>query len=86
MHNIKRYPVIKRFMTGYRLFICVLLLDTLCIPHARQLVSSGPYGRQNRKAECQYRHLNPCAAGKTCDAISICTAVNSIYKQKYTKN
>ena len=55
-------------------------------PHARQLVSSGPYGRQNRKAECQYRHLNPCAAGKTCDAISICTAVNSIYKQKYTKD
>ena len=23
---------------------------------------------------------------ETCDAISICTAVNSIYKQKYTKN
>nr|DAI04677.1 MAG TPA: hypothetical protein [Caudoviricetes sp.]DAZ26823.1 MAG TPA: hypothetical protein [Caudoviricetes sp.] len=34
-------------MIGYCLFIRVLLLDTLCVPHARQLVSSGPYGRQN---------------------------------------
>ena len=38
------------------------------------------------KLSANIDNLTPCIAGKTCDAISICTTVNSIYKQKYTKD